>query len=98
GVVGPNGCGKSTLLRVFAGQVSPLAGVSKVTPERAYLDQRLENLDPENTVLEQLQLANRTATQRDMRMRLSQLELDAQKIETPSGSLRGGERLKGALS
>ena len=79
GVVGPNGCGKSTLLRVFAGQVSPLAGVSKVTPEREYLDQRLENLDPENTVLEQLQLANRTATEGDLRMRLAQLGLDAQK-------------------
>ncbi|PJX27878.1 ABC transporter ATP-binding protein [Advenella sp. S44] len=98
GVVGPNGCGKSTLLRVLAGQVAPLAGVSKVTPENAYLDQRLENLDPEKTILEQLQLANRTATEGDLRMRLAQLGLDARKIVTPSGSLSGGERIKGALA
>ncbi|WP_043750825.1 ABC-F family ATP-binding cassette domain-containing protein [Imhoffiella purpurea] len=31
-------------------------------------------------------------------MRLSQLGLDAQKITTPSGSLSGGEHLKGALA
>lgn len=98
GVVGPNGCGKSTLLRVFAGQVQPLAGIAKVTPESAYLDQRLERLDPEKTVLEQLQLTNRTATEGDLRMRLAQLGLDAEKIATPSGSLSGGERLKGALA
>jgi ATPase subunit of ABC transporter with duplicated ATPase domains len=69
-----------------------------MTPESAYLDQRLENLSPEKTVLEQLQAANRTATGRDLRMRLAQLGLDAQKIVTPSGSLSGGERLKGALA
>ena len=98
GVVGPNGCGKSTLLRVLAGQIAPLAGLSKVTPESVYLDQRLENLDPEKTVLEQLQLTSRTLSEGDLRMRLAQLGLDAQKIATPSGLLSGGERLKGALA
>ncbi|MBY6221735.1 ABC-F family ATP-binding cassette domain-containing protein [Marinobacter nauticus] len=98
GVVGPNGCGKSTLLKVISGLVSPLAGVSKVTSESAYLDQRLENLNPESTVLEQLRLANRTADDGDLRMRLAQLGLDAQKVVIPSGSLSGGERLKGALA
>src|SRR5690554_5256979 len=98
GVVGPNGCGKSTLLRVLAGQVAPMSGAFNVAPQCAYLDQRLENLDPEKTVLEQLQLANRTATEGDLRMRLAQLGLDAQKIATPNGSLSGGERLKGALA
>lgn len=98
GVIGPNGCGKSTLLRVMAGRVMPLAGVCKVTPESAYLDQQLENLDPEKTVLEQLRSANRTATEADLRMRLAQLGIDAQKIATPSGSLSGGERLKAALA
>ncbi|PAU78391.1 ABC-F family ATP-binding cassette domain-containing protein [Halomonas salipaludis] len=97
-IVGPNGCGKSTLLRMMAGRVTPLAGVCKVTPEHAYLDQQLENLDPAKTVLEQLRSANRTATEADLRMRLAQLGLDAQKIATPSGSLSGGERLKAALA
>lgn len=98
GIVGPNGCGKSTLLRVLAGQVAPVAGVAKVTPESAYLDQRLENLNPEKTVLEQLQLANSTTSEGELRMRLAQLGLNAQKIATPSGAMSGGERLKGALA
>ncbi|MBT2785526.1 MULTISPECIES: ABC-F family ATP-binding cassette domain-containing protein [unclassified Halomonas] len=98
GIIGPNGCGKSTLLRVLAGQMEPLAGTCKVTPESAYLDQRLENLEPEKSVLEQLQLANRSMTEGELRMLLAQLGLDTHKITTPSGRLSGGERLKGALA
>ncbi|PRY63516.1 ATPase subunit of ABC transporter with duplicated ATPase domains [Vreelandella songnenensis] len=98
GVVGPNGCGKSTLLRVLAGQMAPLTGNCQVTPEYAYLDQRLESLNPQQSVFEQLREANRTTTEGELRMRLAQLGLDAQKITTPSGVLSGGERLKGALA
>ncbi|TCT39873.1 ABC-F family ATP-binding cassette domain-containing protein [Martelella mediterranea] len=98
GVVGPNGCGKSTLLRVLVGRVTPLAGEFHVTSSSAYLDQRLENLEPDKTVLEQLQSANSTAAEGDLRMRLAQLGIDAQKIAIPSGSLSGGERLKAALA
>lgn len=98
GVVGPNGCGKSTLLRVLSGQIAPWAGTCKVMQGSAYLDQQLANLDSGKTVLEQLQRANRTTTEGDLRMRLAQLGLDAQKIATPSGSLSGGERMKGALA
>ena len=98
GVVGPNGCGKSTLLRVLAGQLDPLAGTRKALPGSVYLDQRLANLDPERTVLDQMQAANRKATEGDLRMRLAQLDLDAQSITMPSGSLSGGERLKAALA
>jgi ATPase subunit of ABC transporter with duplicated ATPase domains len=49
-------------------------------------------------VLEQMLAANRTATEGDLRMRLAQLGLDAQKVVVPSGSLSGGERLKAALA
>ncbi|MFL1482716.1 ABC-F family ATP-binding cassette domain-containing protein [Marinobacter sp. LN3S78] len=98
GVIGPNGCGKSTLLRVLAGRLTPLDGGCKVTSGCAYLDQRLENLNPEKTALQELQKANRTASEGDLRMRLAQLGLDERKIMTPSGLLSGGERLKAALA
>lgn len=98
GMTGPNGCGKSTLLKVLAGRLHPLAGVCKIMAEAIYLDQRLANLAPERTALDQMQTANSTATEGDLRMRLAQLDLDAQKITMPSGSLSGGERLKAALA
>lgn len=98
GIVGSNGCGKSTLLRMLAGQIEAVSGTCKVTAESAYLDQRLANLEPHKTLLEQLQETNRSTTEGTLRMRLAQLGLDAQKITQPSGHLSGGERLKGALA
>lgn len=98
GIVGPNGCGKSTLLKVLAGELAPMAGVCKVAARSIYLDQQLANLNPDQSVLEQLRAANRTAPISDLRTRLAQLDLDVQKIMVPTGSLSGGERLKAALA
>jgi ATPase subunit of ABC transporter with duplicated ATPase domains len=98
GVVGANGCGKSTLLKVLAGRLAPLAGVCTVVDERVYLDQRLANLDPALSVLEQLVAVNRTTSAGTLRTYLAQLGLDANRIAVPSGTLSGGERLKAALA
>lgn len=98
GVVGPNGCGKSTLLNVLAGRLPPVAGVCKVVAEHVFLDQRLADLYPQCSVLEQMRSVNRNATEADLRTRLAQLGLDAAMIERPSAALSGGERLKAALA
>lgn len=98
GVIGPNGCGKSTLLKVLAGQLAPLAGTCKTVSERAYLDQQLSGLDPKRSVLEQLQAIRGATSEGELRTRLAQLDLDAEKIMLPSGLLSGGERLKAALA
>lgn len=98
GVVGPNGCGKSTLLKTLAGQFAPLAGTCRRSAGTVYLDQQLANLDPEQSVLAQMQAANCTAAEANLRMLLAQLGLDAQKIAAPSGALSGGERLKASLA
>jgi ATPase subunit of ABC transporter with duplicated ATPase domains len=98
GVVGANGCGKSTLLKVLAGRLAPLAGVCQVADGCIYLDQRLANLDPARSVLEQVLAANRTASVGTLRTYLAQLGLDASQIAAPSGTLSGGERLKAALA
>lgn len=98
GVVGNNGCGKSTLLKVLAGKLKPSAGECRVVEQSVWLDQHLATLDPRRTVLEQILETNRTSGEADLRMRLAQIGLDADKIQAPSGSLSGGERLKAALA
>ena len=98
GVIGPNGSGKSTLLKVLAGQLAPRAGTCTVTPARVYLDQALGNPDPARSVLAQASEANRLLSEGELRMRLAQLGLDADKVTVPSSLLSGGERLKAALA
>ena len=98
GVMGANGCGKSTLLNVLAGRLATLGGSCSAVVERVLLDQRLHELDPKRSVLEQVQAANPIATETDLRTRLAQLGLDVTRIMAPSGVLSGGERLKAALA
>lgn len=98
GVIGPNGCGKSTLLKVLAGQLRSVSGECRVMVEGVYLDQQLANLDPRRNVLEQLLDAHPGGNEAELRMRLAQLGLDAQRIAVPSAALSGGERLKAALA
>lgn len=55
-LIGPNGAGKSTLLKILAGVVPLLAGerVPGLRVRVGYFAQnRLENLDPQNTVLDE---------------------------------------------
>lgn len=98
GVTGPNGCGKSTLLKLLAGQIQPMAGQALVRVRASYLDQQVADLEPERSVLEQMQAVNQASPEGDLRMRLAQLDLGADKITLPSEALSGGERLKAALA
>jgi ATPase subunit of ABC transporter with duplicated ATPase domains len=93
---GPNGCGKSTLLRVIAGEIAPLSGRCRTLPA-VLLDQHLAMLDPSRSLLDQLRA---TATQHDegrLRQYLALAGLKPDRVLCPSGSLSGGERMRGAL-
>jgi ATPase subunit of ABC transporter with duplicated ATPase domains len=93
---GPNGCGKSTLLRTIAGEIAPVSGRCRTLPA-VLLDQHLAMLDPSRSLLDQLRT---TATQHDegrLRQYLALAGLKPDRLLRPSGSLSGGERMRGAL-
>lgn len=98
GLVGDNGTGKSTLLKVLAGLLPPLSGACSVQVPFAYLDQQCATLDPHRPVLEQVLDSNRSLSEGEWRTRLAHLDLDAAKLQQPSGLLSGGERLKAAMA
>ena len=97
-LVGPNGCGKSTLLKVLAGRLPVVSGQARTFVTTAYLDQHLGLLKPERSVLEQLQSLNRQLNEGELRTRLAQLGLNADRINLPCNRLSGGERLKASMA
>jgi energy-dependent translational throttle protein EttA len=56
GVIGANGAGKTTLFRIIAGQEKPDAGTLHLgdTVQIGYVDQSRDNLDPNNTVWQEI--------------------------------------------
>ncbi|KKO60317.1 ABC-F family ATP-binding cassette domain-containing protein [Serratia sp. TSA_130.2] len=97
-LTGPNGCGKSTLLKTILGRLATLSGHCHCPLSTAYLDQTLSQLDPNLSVMEHLGLQDSPLAEGALRTRLAQLQLGADRIALPLGSLSGGERLKAALA
>jgi ATPase subunit of ABC transporter with duplicated ATPase domains len=93
---GPNGCGKSTLLRVLGGEAEPAAGRCRTLPSRL-LDQHLAILDPERSLLDQLRGLAAGMDEGRLRQYLALAGLKPDRVLRPSGSLSGGERMRGAL-
>jgi ATPase subunit of ABC transporter with duplicated ATPase domains len=93
---GPNGCGKSTLLRVIAGEIAPASGRCRTLPA-VLLDQHLAMLDPGRSLLDQLRDAATGIDEGRLRQYLALAGLKPDRVLRPSGSLSGGERMRGAL-
>lgn len=94
-IVGDNGAGKSTLLRTIIG------GDPSVTVGRyvafAYYDQEMANLNPDNTVLQELWERHVAYSQTEVRASLARCGLYPEDIDKKVSALSGGERAKLAL-
>jgi ATPase subunit of ABC transporter with duplicated ATPase domains len=98
-LTGSNGAGKTTLLRIIGGELAPDAGtVARADGRTAYLSQRLDLLDLDGTVAENLaEFAPRLSETRRMHL-LAQFLFRGNRIHLPVHSLSGGERLRATLA
>jgi ATPase subunit of ABC transporter with duplicated ATPase domains len=98
-LTGPNGAGKSTLLRVIGGDLQPDAGtLARADGRIAYLSQRLDLLDGDRTVAENLAAFAPSLSETRRMHLLARFLFRGKGIHLPVGTLSGGERLRATLA
>ena len=99
-ITGHNGCGKSTFIKILLGQLEPLGGEIEFgyNVTVGYYDQENQNLDENNTVLDELWNAYPNLTQTEIRNTLALFMFRGDDIEKSVSVLSGGERARLTLA
>ena len=98
GIIGPNGAGKTTLLKLLLGELKPTQGTVTLGTklEIAYFDQQRAVLDPDKTVMDNLNSGSDTVTingrEKHVISYLQDFLFPPQRVRSPVSSLSGGER------
>ncbi|HEY70779.1 MAG TPA: ABC-F family ATP-binding cassette domain-containing protein [Anaerolineae bacterium] len=99
-VIGPNGAGKTTFLRMLVGEVAPVEGQVKLgaSLQIGYFAQAHEDLNPEWTVLEEIQRTKPGLKISEARNLLGRYLFSGDDVYKPVAVLSGGERGRLALA
>ena len=100
-LVGPNGAGKTTMLKILAGVISFDEGERKTGHNvvAAYYAQHvLELLNPDNTLIEELQQAAPSESEQNLRTTLGGFLFSGDDARKPISVLSGGEKARAALA
>ncbi|NUK11601.1 ABC-F family ATP-binding cassette domain-containing protein [Streptomyces lunaelactis] len=97
-LVGRNGAGKTTLLRTITGELAPVAGEAVAEVPLRFLPQRLDVLDDELSVVENVARFAPDATNNRIRARLARFLFRGARADQRAGTLSGGERFRAALA
>ncbi|MEV7503863.1 ABC-F family ATP-binding cassette domain-containing protein [Streptomyces sp. NPDC093018] len=97
-LVGRNGAGKTTLLRTVAGELAPTAGTATAHVPLRFLPQRLDVLDDELTVAQNVARFAPGATNNRVRARLARFLFRGARADQRAATLSGGERFRAALA
>ncbi|MET9086513.1 ABC-F family ATP-binding cassette domain-containing protein [Streptomyces sp. NPDC004237] len=97
-LIGRNGAGKTTLLRTVAGELAPAAGEAHAHVPLRFLPQRLDVLDGERTVAENVARFAPGATNNRIRARLARFLFRGARADQKAATLSGGERFRATLA
>ncbi|GAA2302212.1 ATP-binding cassette domain-containing protein [Streptomyces kunmingensis] len=97
-LVGRNGAGKTTLLRTISGELAAVEGEATAHVPLRFLPQRLDVLDEELSVAENVARFAPDATNNRIRARLARFLFKGARADQPAATLSGGERFRATLA
>ncbi len=100
GIIGPNGSGKTTMLEVLLGHEDADGGEVKwgANLKVGYYDQKLDDFDPENTIIDELAEGRIGVRDKELRDVLAVMLFRNDDVEKQIKLLSGGERARVRLA